>query len=111
MREINARKEKILEGAAQTDNNTKQANLARATYDIANDMLQKIVSLEFGSDESTLVILTGIQINMPRVFEDYFQPLSFEIHRKDGTVTNLFDETFNKDALSKAQKKLNAASG
>jgi hypothetical protein len=70
--QINARKESILEGAAASDSNTKQANLARANYEIANEMLEKIVSLDFGDDDSTLVILTGIQINMPRVFGRFF---------------------------------------
>jgi hypothetical protein len=68
--QINARKESILEGVAE-DNTTKQTNLARANYEIANEML-KIVSFNFGDDDSTLVILTGIQINMPRAFGKFY---------------------------------------
>jgi hypothetical protein len=70
--QIKARKESILEGVAEDDNNTKQANLARANYEIANEMLKKIVSLNFGDDDSTLVILTGIQVNMPRAFGKFY---------------------------------------
>jgi hypothetical protein len=40
------------------------------------------------------------------ITEDYFQPLSFEVRRKDGTVSDLFDETFNKQAAKAAEEKL-----
>lgn len=58
-------------------------------------MFDKIVSTDgWGGDLSKLSILTGIQISMPEPHEDYFLPLSFEIHSKDGTIENVFEETF-----------------
>jgi hypothetical protein len=88
IRQINDRMESILGGVAEGDNNTKQANLARTNYEIANEMLEKITSLDFGSDESTLVILSGIQINMPRAFGKFF------LHYCCGCCTREEDASF-----------------
>jgi len=76
------------------DNNAQQAELARQTQIIGKNMLDDIVSLDFGDDNSMLFVMSGIQINMPFDFEDYFQPLSFELRKKDGLVWDLFPETF-----------------
>ncbi|KAL7533257.1 hypothetical protein ACHAWF_004428 [Thalassiosira exigua] len=83
-------------GALQgiTDDNAKQAELARQTSDIGREMLERVVHTDFGDAESMLFIFTGIQINMPFDFEDYFQPLSFEVRKKDGSVIDLFNEAF-----------------
>jgi hypothetical protein len=89
--EINKRKESIL---SKTDENERQAELANQTWAIGKTMLDKVASTAFGSDSSTLLLLTGIQINMPRPHEDFFQPLSFELHRKTGEVVDLLEETF-----------------
>jgi hypothetical protein len=91
--EINKRKESIL---SKTDENERQAELASQTWAIGKTMLDRVVSTDFGSDSSTLLLLTGIQINMPRPHEDFFQPLSFELHRKTGEVIDLLEETFGK---------------
>lgn len=91
MHRIEQRKDKILENS---DMNSKQAALATETHCIAKEMLDKIVNVEFGSASSTLVILTGIQINMPKPFDDYFQPLNFYILDKQGRKIDLFEETF-----------------
>lgn len=91
MHRIAQRKDKILENS---DMNSKQAALAMETHSIAKEMLDKIVNVEFGSATSTLVILTGIQINMPKPFDDYFQPLNFYILDKQGRKIDLFEETF-----------------
>ena len=77
-----------------TDDNEKQAELARQTHAIGKGMLDTILSTKFGDANSMLFVLTGIQINMPFDFEDYFQPLSFEVRKKDGSVIDLFGETF-----------------
>ena len=83
-------------GALQyiTDENAKQAELARQTSDIGREMLDSILSTNFGDENSMLFVFTGIQINMPFDFEDYFQPLSFEVRKKDGSVVDLFQQTF-----------------
>mmetsp|Transcript_17235 Transcript_17235/g.36361 ORF Transcript_17235/g.36361 Transcript_17235/m.36361 type:complete len:354 (+) Transcript_17235:42-1103(+) len=81
-----------LQGIA--DENAKQAELARQTSDIGRGMLNQILSTNFGDESSMLFVFTGIQINMPFDFEDYFQPLSFEVWKKDGSVVNLFNEAF-----------------
>ena len=48
----------------ETDNE-KQAELAYQMFEIARDFMDKIVHLKFGSAYSNLVLLGGIQINMP----------------------------------------------
>lgn len=58
-------------------------------------MLYKIVSTNFGSDKSKLMVLTGIQINMPRPHDDYFQPLTFDLYSKDGSKIDLFEQAFH----------------
>lgn len=91
--EIHKRMETI-QGAGDGDDNSQQAMLARQTYEIAKNMLDHIVDVDFGGNESSLVVLTGVQINMPRPFVDFFQPLSFERHTKEGQVEDLFEEAF-----------------
>lgn len=76
------------------DENTKQAELARQTSDIGRAMLNEILSTNFGDANSMLFVFTGIQINMPFDFEDYFQPLSFEVRKKDGGVIDVFNDAF-----------------
>lgn len=90
--EIHKRFESIIE--AGDDNNSRQAMLAKQTYEIAKTMLDHIVDVDFGGEKSSLIVLTGVQINMPRPFLDFFQPLTFARHTKDGKVHDLFEETF-----------------
>ena len=79
---------------ACADGNEKQAELARQTHQIGKDMLEQCLSTNFGDANSMLFVMTGIQINMPFEFEDYFQPLSFEVRMKDGSVIDLYQEAF-----------------
>eukprot|EP00977_Amphora_coffeiformis_P005365 scaffold1143_cov177-Amphora_coffeaeformis.AAC.21 len=74
----------------------KQASLARYMHKIGTNLLDKCVGTDFGSEQSTLVVLTGIQINMPRPFTDYFLPMEFYILKKDGTKEDVFEEAFGK---------------
>ena len=74
--------------------NQKQASLAKFMHEIGSDLLSKCVSTDFGSDKSTLVVLTGIQINMPRPFCDFFLPIQFFIMKKDGSKEDVFEEAF-----------------
>jgi len=80
--------------ADESDENTRMSDLAKNMHAIAKNMLDKIVNPFFGGPESTLVILTGIQINMPKPFEDFFQPRQFYVLKKDGKKEDLFRETF-----------------
>ena len=73
---------------------TKQASLARFMHKIGSEMLHNCASTDFGSEKSSLVILTGIQINMPDTFVDFFMPLEFFIMKKGGTKEDLFEEAF-----------------
>ena len=79
--------------------NEKQSSLARLMHKIGSDMLEKCVSVDFGDDKSTLVILTGIQINMPRPFDDFFLPIEFYIMKKDGSKEDVFEEAFGPSIL------------
>jgi hypothetical protein len=74
--------------------NAIQVALVQRMHDMAKTMLDKIVSLHFGGDHSKLVVLTGIQINMPHPFNDYFQPLSFTVRHKDGSVDDQLAKVF-----------------
>jgi Limiting CO2-inducible proteins B/C beta carbonyic anhydrases len=113
VQQINLHKHEILSTA--TSENAMLANLARVNHNIALDYLHKIVHAAniFGSDNdsnssnSTLVILTGIQINMPRpALQEFFQPLSFTIQYQNGTIYDLFNETFvNNGPLQKVVTK------
>lgn len=85
--------------------NERQAELAMQTWKIGKKMLDKIINTDFGDKNSKLMVLTGIQINMPREFEDFFLPLSFDMHSKDGTVTDLLEKTFKAGEVQKREKK------
>ena len=80
--------------ASGEDENAKQAALARQTNRIGKNMLDEIVTTDFGCDKSMLFVLSGIQLNMPFDFEDFFEPLIFEVRKADGTVIDLYEQTF-----------------
>lgn len=74
--------------------NGQQAALAKETWKIAKRMLDEIANTDFGGEHSKLVVLTGVQINMPRPCQDMFQPLTFDLYSPGGCVEDLFEETF-----------------
>jgi hypothetical protein len=74
--------------------NEKQASLIRLIHRLGHDMLKRCVGVDYGSEKSTLVVLTGIQINMPRPFEDFFLPIDFYILKKNGEKEDVFEEAF-----------------
>jgi hypothetical protein len=78
----------------ESTENDIQVALVQRMHDMAKTMLDKIVSVHFGGDHSQLVVLTGIQINMPHPFNDYFQPLSLTVRHKDGCVDDRLAEVF-----------------
>lgn len=95
----------------------KQASLARLMHRLGSDMLDRCVAVNFGDENSTLIVLTGIQINMPRPFDDFFLPMEFTIRKKDGTQEDVFDEAFasmmNKARIAKSRpppRKMNRSS-
>lgn len=73
------------------DKNQQQSELVTHLHDVSHDMLANIANVGFGNSKSTLVVLTGVQINMPRPFHDFFQPLSFYIMKKDGSREDLME--------------------
>jgi hypothetical protein len=92
--------------ASGEDENAKQAALARQTHRIGKAMLDEIVSIDFGCDKSMLFVLSGIQLNMPFDFEDWFEPLVFEVRKADGTVLDLYEQTFGCARTLRAQHSL-----
>ena len=60
-------------------------------------MLDRICTMDFGDDNTQLMVLTGIQINMPKPFDGFFQTISFHIRNKKGEVQDLFDEAIGGD--------------
>lgn len=59
---------------------TPLAALACHSYDMVASKLMSIVDNEFGLGK--LVLLGGIQINMPGGLEDHFMPMLFEVRQK-----------------------------
>eukprot|EP00931_Biecheleriopsis_adriatica_P047196 TRINITY_DN2717_c0_g1_i2.p1 TRINITY_DN2717_c0_g1~~TRINITY_DN2717_c0_g1_i2.p1 ORF type:complete len:709 (-),score=139.33 TRINITY_DN2717_c0_g1_i2:83-2143(-) len=75
---------------SQTEN--PMASCAYAAFDMVKDRILKIVNTDFGSGK--LVLIGGIQINMPhQSMDDYFLPLMFEV-RQEGQPTLDLMETF-----------------
>ena len=74
--------------------NDRQTQLVREMQSIGKERIDGMASVNFGGPNSRLFVLSGIQINMPHPFEDYFEPLSFEMHHKNGTITDLYAKTF-----------------
>ena len=72
----------------------RQANLARFMHEVGSGLLSKCINTDFGCNKSTLVVLTGIQINMPFPFCDFFLPIEFFIMKKDGSKEDVFEEAF-----------------
>lgn len=79
------------------DENARQAELAKQTYEIAQVFLDKIVDKNFGEvygKNGKLIILGGVQVNMPRPMPDYFMPIRFEIRQKGEPTIDLMKPAF-----------------
>jgi len=115
IRQVNANKKAILKNAKTEDEKMKA--LVHQIWKIGKYMmLDDIVHANFGGKNSKLLVLTGIQINMPRPYQDMFQPLTFTMLSKDKSsstsqkssknsgesapnkVEDLFQETFGHKA-------------
>jgi len=82
---------------AMPDENGRQAELAKQTYEIAQVFLDKIIDPNFGKTygkNGKLIILGGVQINMPRPMPDYFMPIRFEIRQLGEPTVDLMDAAF-----------------
>ncbi|GFH48131.1 hypothetical protein CTEN210_04607 [Chaetoceros tenuissimus] len=93
MHQIKKHQAKIVAKKNESEN-AMQAMAAKVTHDIGRDMLNAINTMDFGGKDSQLLLLTGIQINMPKPFDGFFQPISFQIRNKNGQMRDLFRETF-----------------
>lgn len=62
-------------------NEAPLAALTRVAYDAVRDKMLAIVNHNYGSGK--LVLIGGIQINMPEPYVDHFQPLIFNVSSKD----------------------------
>jgi len=65
------------------------AKLAFVSYDTVNEMMLKVVNTDFGS--GYLVLLGGIQINMPSPCAEHFLPLIFEARQEGKETINLLE--------------------
>jgi len=63
------------------------ATLAHEAYKIIEDQVFKIVHTKFG--KGSLVLLGGIQINMPKPYQSHFQPLHFSVRSEGKRPVNL----------------------
>ena len=55
------------------------------------------MDIEFGRNyghNGRLIILGGVQINMPRPMPDFFMPIKFEIRQHGKDTIDLMPETF-----------------
>lgn len=80
---------------AKGGENEQQAELAQQCYDISKNFLDQILSTDFGHGKGRLLVLSGIQINMPRPMNDYFQPRCFYLLQQGQEPLDLFQEAFN----------------
>ena len=81
--EINKVKDKILDKKPLGEC-AVQSELTRQMFQICYSFLKKIINTKKGR----VIVLGGIQINMPRPMNDYFQPLVFEIYEQDKEVVD-----------------------
>ncbi len=63
-----------------------QAAIARAMYEVIQEFIDKI---SHSTSSGRLVVLGGIQINMPKPSEDFFQPLVFDVRDHLGNRESL----------------------
>lgn len=64
--------------------------LAYQAFKMVENSINEIVNLDFSS--GYLVLIGGIQINLPAPHSDHFLPLSFEIRRKNEPTQYLIEE-------------------
>lgn len=103
IQQIDRRKDLILMGSEEErEVNTIQADVVKMVHQIAKTTLDRMVNNQNGTtgNAATVVcfVLTGIVINMPAPFDDFFQPRFFYV-MDHGKKKDLMRETFgNNDA-------------
>jgi hypothetical protein len=65
------------------------AALAYQSYEMVREKLEKIVNTDFGPGR--LVLIGGLQINMPQPFDDHFLPMTFKILQEGKPELDLFN--------------------
>ena len=79
--------------------NIQQAELTKEIYNVIHNFINQIVNVDFHQEHpGKLILLGGIQINMPKPMDDYFQPLLFEIrslNKETIDLMNIFDKNLN----------------
>jgi len=80
---------------ASDDQNERMAALAYETYAMVEKMLFDIIDRKWMSEDSKLVLLGGIMINVDGEAADMFIPLNFSVENgKDGSVDDLMEKVF-----------------
>mmetsp|Transcript_66198 Transcript_66198/g.204858 ORF Transcript_66198/g.204858 Transcript_66198/m.204858 type:complete len:93 (-) Transcript_66198:66-344(-) len=67
-------------GDAIAKSGNQMVELAMKNYKVIEDEVMRIVNTDFG--DGNLVLIGGIQINMPYPMSGYFMPLHFSIRSK-----------------------------
>jgi hypothetical protein len=73
------------------------AELLHAAYGFIHDKIHRIVNNEFGTT-GKLVLIGGIQVNLPEPYLDHFQPLEFQVTSLCAPTTDLmptFDRMYD----------------
>ena len=66
------------------------AAVTHVTYDRVEENILRIINTKFGSGK--LVLLGGIQINLPAPYEDHFMPKFFKVMSEGGETVDLLDK-------------------
>jgi hypothetical protein len=77
---------------SKESDNEKMAELAKEMYNICERYIRAIVDTgvkDMLGNPAKVVLLGGIQINMPRPMPDFFQPLIFELHSEGSVMEDL----------------------
>jgi len=72
-----------------SEHENPMAALAHQAYEMVKAKTVGVVNNDFGT--GYLVLIGGIQINMPKPCEDHFLPLMFEIRKKGFDTEDLLD--------------------
>ena len=64
--------------------------LIHVAYEAVKEKLLGIINTDFGSGK--LILVGGIQINMPKPWEDHFQPLYYKVHQKGADPVDILDD-------------------
>ena len=80
------------------EHNAVMAALAFETYAMVEQMLFEVIDRHWMSEESKLVLLGGIMLNVDGDAPDQFVPLRFESHDKNGNVNDLMQMSFGESS-------------